>query len=168
MLSLVISFSYMHSFFLNPWLIPEIPLLLVGRVGHQIPVSCLSLASIFPSCPTLCSFPSQCPSSDYLFLSNNSKPQSFKLTFKKKHVMILRVSLLGSDQLLMHFALTGITQWQTAKGRDYLEELTKLLLLPWRGSLESWTQLFPPLLHLVSLKMKHLFLWSLQQGILIS
>lgn len=168
MLSLVISFSYMHSFFLNPWLIPEIPLLLVGRVGHQIPVSCLSSASIFPSRPALCSFPGQCLSSDCLLLSNNSKPQSFKMTFFLKHVMILRVSILGSYQLLIHFALTGITQWQTAKGRDYLEELRKLFLLPWRGSRESWTQLSPPLLHLVSLKMQHLFLWSLQQGILIS
>ena len=135
-------------FLLNPWLIPETPLLLVGRVGHQIPVSCLS--SVSPRCPTLCSLPSQCLSSDYLLLSNNSKPQSFKMTFFKKHVVILRVSILGSDQLLIHFTPMGITQWQTAKGRDYLEELRKLLLLPWRGSLESWAQLFPPLRHLVS------------------
>lgn len=135
----------LHALFLlNPWLIPEIPLLLVGRVGHQIPVYCLSSASIFPSCPTLCSFPSQCLSSDYLLLSNNSKPQSFKITFFKKHVMILRVSILGSDQLLIHFAPTGITQWQRAKGRDYLEELRKLLLLPWRGSLESWISCLLP------------------------
>ena len=99
-------------FLLNPWLIPEIPLLLVGRVGHQIPVSCLS--SIFPSCPTLCSLPSQCRSSIYCWVTTPNLSH-LKQLFFLKHVIILRVSILGSDQLLIHFALTGITQFSSVQ-----------------------------------------------------
>lgn len=107
-------------------------LLLVGRVLHQTPGSYLSSLSVFPSCPTLYPLPRQCLCSGCLLLSNDSKPQSFKITFFFV-IMILRVSIWGSDQLPFHFALTGITQWYPAEGRYYLDGLRTLLLLPLEG-----------------------------------
>ena len=64
----------------------------------------------------------------YLLLSNNSKPQSFKTTFFFfKHVIILRVSILGSNQLLIHFALTGITQFSSVQSLSRV----RLFATPW-------------------------------------